>query len=100
LLHFGVCCKSRVSWLLIKGSKDKDVARIHSASRTVCLQTAVPAVLVWRPAIYTSLQEFTPDIYAKQAVTSWLQMLDTHFIYVGIQVLGPRQEKWLNVIDD
>jgi len=63
------------------------------------LQATVLAVLVSRPAIAISLQ-FTPDIHAKQAVTCWLQMLDTRFFCAGIHAFGPWREKWLNVSDD
>jgi hypothetical protein len=33
----------------------------------------------------------------KQAVTSWLQTLDTNFFYAGIQTLVPWWDKRLNV---
>jgi hypothetical protein len=36
------------------------------------------------------------DADVRQAVTSWLQVLDTHFVYTGIQALVSRWYKCLN----
>jgi hypothetical protein len=36
----------------------------------------------------------------KQAVTSWLQTLDTDFFYTGQQAFLPQRDKYLNVSVD
>jgi hypothetical protein len=40
---------------------------------------------------------FAADIDVKQTVMPWLQTLDTHFFYTGIQALVPWWDKCLNI---
>ena len=98
----GVSCTriSRVSWVLHKWSAYRDSWDPYCQPDRFLLQATVPAVLVSRPVIDIPLQEVTPDIHVKQAVTSWLQVPDIRFFCAGIHALGSRREKWLIVSDD
>jgi hypothetical protein len=40
------------------------------------------------------------EAHTKQAVTFWLQTLNTGFLYAGIQASGPRWKKRFSVTDD
>jgi len=43
---------------------------------------------------------FATDADVKQVITSWLQTLDTDFLYAGIQALAPQWERCVNENSD
>ena len=70
--------------------------------------TAGPALPASRPVTYTPLdpiqttwsKQFATHDDMKQAVTSWLETLDTDFFYAGIQALVSQWDKSLKVSCD
>ena len=45
-------------------------------------------------------KRFATDADVKQVITSWLQTLDTDFLYAGIQALAPQWERCVNENSD
>jgi hypothetical protein len=48
----------------------------------------------------TGCKQFVTDTNMKQAVTSWLQSLNTDFSCFEVEALGPQWDKRLNVCGD
>jgi len=96
--------------VFLQRSKEMEIPGSHSATRhmigydtmTRGLWTTLLAVLISHPVISTSLNHIRNTCVIciryehEEAVTSWLQTVDTHFFYVGKKALGPEWDKSLN----
>ena len=116
--HISVHWKMSASQLLFKGSKNLEITEheIRTEERVVHnLQAAISTVTChksswqyqaqWLPFLWTLKKhtvrtKFTSNTDMKQAVTSWLQTLDTCFFSAKIRVLVPWCDKCLNFSGD
>jgi hypothetical protein len=94
LLHVGFLCKSLVSQVFLRGQnkwKYLDLKLLSShdittrkSSNTLPPTTRQNFASFVRSKKHLAGRRFTEDANVKQAVTSWLQALDTYFFYVVI----------------